>query len=220
MKRKNNQLRICLLVLFSLAGHFLALARFTVGNYQGYSSSSLISVQVYSGISQENQLKQNKTPPSAELRKEKKKAKPKKKSLSEKEPSSLKDLSSGDSSQDSLSTSLAPALSSGNPWGKVSTPKCQYCPKPSYPLLARQQGISGVVKFLVQVDAEGKPAEIQLLSSSGSKLLDRKARRTIKFWRFIPAYKEGKPVASQVLVTISFQLKASLSSQNSQLSGE
>ena len=221
MKRKNNQLRICLLVLFSLAGHFLALARFTVGNYQGYSSSSLISVQVYSGISQENQLKQDKNPPPAELRiKEKKKVKPQKKSLSEKEPSSLKDLSSGNSSQDSLSTSLTPALSSGNPWGKVSTPKCQYCPKPSYPLLARQQGISGVVKFLVRVDAEGKPAEIQLLSSSGFKLLDRKARRTIKSWRFIPAYKEGKPVASQILVTISFQLKASLSSQNSQLSGE
>ena len=70
------------MVLFSLAGHFLALARFSAGNYQGYSPSSLISVQVYSGISQEHQLKQDKNPPPAELRiKEKKKAKPQKKSL-------------------------------------------------------------------------------------------------------------------------------------------
>ncbi len=207
MSKRLAQLRICLLAFFSLAGHFLALARFSAGNYQGYSPSSLISVQVYSGIPQENQLKQNKNPPPAELRiKEKKKAKPQKKSLSQKEPSSLKNLSSGNSSQNSLSTSLTPALSSGNPRGKVSTPECQYCPKPSYPLLAREQGISGAVKFLLWIDEKGKPVKIQLLSSSGSELLDRRARRALKFWRFIPAYQEGKPVPSQVQVTINFQL--------------
>ncbi|MBT3471547.1 MAG: energy transducer TonB [Gammaproteobacteria bacterium] len=79
--------------------------------------------------------------------------------------------------------------------------------RPKYPLKARRKGMEGVVTLQVEVSVLGEPSEISILNSSGYRLLDREARRTVSRWRFHPATQGGQPVTSLVEVPIRFQLK-------------
>lgn len=80
-------------------------------------------------------------------------------------------------------------------------------PPPVYPALARRLGEQGRVMLRVQVRADGTPAEIEINRSSGSARLDRAALEAVRNWRFIPAQQGDAPVASSVLVPVSFTLE-------------
>lgn len=79
-------------------------------------------------------------------------------------------------------------------------------PLPRYPWRARRQGIEGRVVIRLMVAADGKPARISILQSSGYAILDRAAVRTFRDWRFRPATRAGIAVASSLDVPISFRL--------------
>ena len=79
-------------------------------------------------------------------------------------------------------------------------------PKPPYPLAARRLGIEGRVVLRVHVLADGRCADVQLVRSSGSAVLDDSALTTVRRWRFLPATRAGTPVAASVDVPISFRL--------------
>jgi TonB family protein len=55
------------------------------------------------------------------------------------------------------------------------------------------------------VGADGKPREIRVQRTLGLGL-DEKAIEAVKTWRFEPALKDGKPVAVQINVEVSFRL--------------
>jgi len=55
---------------------------------------------------------------------------------------------------------------------------------PSYPKLAQRLGHSGKVEFKVWIKANGKIAKTELHSSSGSKILDRAAKKAIVKYEF------------------------------------
>lgn len=80
-------------------------------------------------------------------------------------------------------------------------------PKPEYPLMARRNGDEGKVVLRVQVTAEGRAAEVQLHSSSGSSALDKAARAAVHNWRFVPARQGSQAVAAWVLVPVVFKLQ-------------
>jgi protein TonB len=80
-------------------------------------------------------------------------------------------------------------------------------PKPEYPLMARRNGDEGKVVLRVQVTAEGRAAEVQLHSSSGSSALDKAARSAVHNWRFVPARQGTQAVAAWVLVPVVFKLQ-------------
>jgi len=80
-------------------------------------------------------------------------------------------------------------------------------PIPRYPRRARQQGLEGRVVIRLTVAADGTPARISILQSSGYAILDRAAVRTFRDWRFRPATRAGIPVASSLDVPISFRLR-------------
>jgi protein TonB len=61
-----------------------------------------------------------------------------------------------------------------------------------------------VVLFLV-VDAQGQPRDIRLQRSLGMGL-DEKAMAAVSKWRFQPATLDGKPVATQINVEVTFRL--------------
>jgi protein TonB len=83
-------------------------------------------------------------------------------------------------------------------------------PKPVYPLLARRMGAQGVVLLRVRVQQDGSVAEVELVRSSGSALLDEAATRTVRdSWRFIPARLDGVAIESWVEIPIKFVLAAS-----------
>ena len=80
-------------------------------------------------------------------------------------------------------------------------------PKPVYPAISRRLSEQGRVVLRVQVEADGRAAEVQLNSSSGSPRLDQSALDTVRRWKFVPARLGQTPTAAWVLVPIAFTLK-------------
>jgi protein TonB len=60
----------------------------------------------------------------------------------------------------------------------------------------------------VHVDASGRPMEVSIEQSSGSRLLDEAALRHVKArWKFVPAQSNGQAVEAWGLVPIEFVLQ-------------
>jgi periplasmic protein TonB len=80
-------------------------------------------------------------------------------------------------------------------------------PKPSYPVMARRQGLQGRVLLRVLVSAAGRPEKVELKQTSGSNALDRSALDAVSQWRFVPARQGEKAVDAWIVVPIIFTLK-------------
>jgi protein TonB len=68
-------------------------------------------------------------------------------------------------------------------------------------------GEEGQVVLRVQVEANGRPAQIELKSSSSSPRLDQAAQDAVWRWKFIPAKRGDEAIGAWVLVPITFTLK-------------
>lgn len=79
-------------------------------------------------------------------------------------------------------------------------------PAPAYPPLSRRLREQGTVLLRVHVDADGRAAEVEIKTSSGSSRLDQAALQTVRQWRFVPGRLGGKAVAAWVLVPVAFSL--------------
>lgn len=77
---------------------------------------------------------------------------------------------------------------------------------PHYPRLARIRGWEGTVTVEVRVEADGTPGEVRVVSSSGYHALDEAAVEAVRGWRFSPALRRGRPVASSCTFTFQFRL--------------
>ena len=81
-------------------------------------------------------------------------------------------------------------------------------PKPPYPIVARRLGLEGVVELSVLVAADGRPAEVHVVKSSGHDVLDDSALTTVRTrWRFMPAERDGVPIEDRVTFPIRFALR-------------
>jgi len=78
---------------------------------------------------------------------------------------------------------------------------------PEYPEFARRRGYQGTALLRVRVLEDGRVAAVQIKESSGYQILDGTASKAVWTWRFAPALADGKPVASWVLVPITFRLQ-------------
>lgn len=78
-------------------------------------------------------------------------------------------------------------------------------PAPPYPPQALRRRLAGVVVLRVQVDATGRPVEVTVESSSGTRMLDEAARKFVQArWHFIPARQNGVAIEALALVPIEF----------------
>ena len=76
--------------------------------------------------------------------------------------------------------------------------------KPIYPEMAARLGVSGTVILRVQVNAQGKPTKVQVIS--GHPVLAAAAKSAVESgWRFSPATIDGKKVESETEVRINFR---------------
>jgi len=89
--------------------------------------------------------------------------------------------------------------------GGVSAPKVIYQPDPEYSEEARKAKYQGTCVLWLVVGPDGRPRDIRVQRTLGLGL-DEKAIEAVKTWRFEPALKDGKPVAVQINVEVSFRL--------------
>ena len=75
---------------------------------------------------------------------------------------------------------------------------------PAYPEESVVNGEHGTVVLLIHVSPVGRPATVDVLRSSGYFLLDNAARDAVTRWRFLPAVKDGQPVASDMTMGFVF----------------
>ncbi len=110
----------------------------------------------------------------------------------------------------------APAVNSGkdkvtfhSDKGALTEAKPNYLknPAPAYPWEARQKGWEGTTVLNVVVSPAGKPLSVSVINSSGHKVLDETALKTVKKWQFQPAQLGNVPVESTVHVPIRFKLE-------------
>jgi periplasmic protein TonB len=78
---------------------------------------------------------------------------------------------------------------------------------PEYPDESRTAREQGVVILRVDVTADGEPANVTILKSSGYFRLDQAARRAVQHWKFHPALTAGIAVSSEADVPVRFRLE-------------
>jgi len=94
--------------------------------------------------------------------------------------------------------------------GMAAQPNYHVNPKPPYPRIARRLGAQGVVTLRVFVLKDGSVGQAAVLRSSGFRILDDSALRTVRAaWRFLPARRDGIAIESWVEIPIKFVLEVS-----------
>ena len=79
-------------------------------------------------------------------------------------------------------------------------------PAPESPEIAMDRGWEGKVLMKVHVQPDGRPDSVSVIKSSGQKVLDDAAVKTVNKWSFVPAKRGDTPIAGWVTVPITFNL--------------
>lgn len=77
---------------------------------------------------------------------------------------------------------------------------------PRYPEQARQRRWQGTVYLRLTLDEEGQVVRVVVERSSGYPVLDAEAANAVRQWRAEPAQVNGRPVASEELLPVRFEL--------------
>jgi len=88
--------------------------------------------------------------------------------------------------------------------GELVAPVATRTADPGYPLELMRQNVRGTVILTAVINADGSVGDVQVLNSIDDRL-DQYASNALSHWRFLPALKNGNPVALQAVVTIPFR---------------
>jgi len=79
-------------------------------------------------------------------------------------------------------------------------------PVPVYPARALRSGVEGSVTARLQVDASGRVSDAEIVDRTGARDrdLDRAVLNTVRDWRFEPAIRNGRAVATTVQLPVDF----------------
>ncbi len=89
-------------------------------------------------------------------------------------------------------------------------------PGEAFHLVARRQdlgsglqvvGAEGTVSLRALVRADGAVRDVEVVSSSGSEVLDRTAVETVLRWHFAPATRDGVPIDAYVTLKIRYMVR-------------
>jgi protein TonB len=80
-----------------------------------------------------------------------------------------------------------------------------YRTEPTYPPVARQARIQGVVVLTAVIDKVGNIQNLQVVS--GHPMLAPAAIEAVKQWRYKPFLLNGQPLEVETTVTVTFQLR-------------
>lgn len=97
-----------------------------------------------------------------------------------------------------------PPVAPETPVRSATAPVPTHMPPPRYPVSALRRGETGEVRVRITVGADGRPSDVSVERSSGSRDLDRAALSAARAWRFTPARRDGVAVDDTVIVPIAF----------------
>ena len=101
----------------------------------------------------------------------------------------------------------APGMAAVYDMAKVDTPpRLKHYSPPIYPPRAKGQGIEGKVFVRCVVSAGGKVLNTRVLQANPVGYFETAALKSVKKWTFIPAKIQGKQVAVNVDIPLSFSL--------------
>jgi len=89
----------------------------------------------------------------------------------------------------------------------VAPPALKEYETPFYPKFLREREIEGKVMLDVLLNRNGLVEKIKIYKSSGYDAFDEAAIQSVLEWRFKPAVKAGKNMASRVIIPVNFQIK-------------
>jgi periplasmic protein TonB len=75
-----------------------------------------------------------------------------------------------------------------------------------YPIASIKKREHGEVQLRILIGRDGRPLQVELARTSGSRELDRAAKKAVMKWRFVAAERNGEKVESWALVPIQFNL--------------
>lgn len=78
-------------------------------------------------------------------------------------------------------------------------------PPPEYPPQLACDDIGGTVGLMMEIGADGRPADIRIERSSGQPALDQSAVTAVETWKFRPATRHGNPVSTDLRVPVTFE---------------
>ena len=99
----------------------------------------------------------------------------------------------------------APPTSPVRVGGNIDAPELLFSVQPTYPPLAVQANLEGVVILEAIVDRDGAVSDVTILRSV-DRLLDVEAERAVRQWRYSPLVLNGRPERFVLTVTLSFHL--------------
>jgi protein TonB len=131
--------------------------------------------------------------------------------------SSASGASLGEGKGTGIGSGNGPGLGAGNGgnWGGgdlrkvgggVSEPVLMNHIQPEFSEEARRTKTPGVVTVDIIVDAHGMPQNVHVVHGAGMGL-DEKAVEAVKLYRFKPAMENGKPVAVEMYVVVTFEIE-------------
>ncbi|HHS49234.1 MAG TPA: energy transducer TonB [Desulfurella acetivorans] len=91
-------------------------------------------------------------------------------------------------------------------FGSIYAPSFLHMETPKYPALARRLGKEGKVVLRLTIDEAGKLLNVEVVEGAGYGFTDA-AIRAVKRSTFLPAKKNGKPIASRAILPIKFVLR-------------
>ncbi|HVU37535.1 MAG TPA: energy transducer TonB [Opitutales bacterium] len=103
-------------------------------------------------------------------------------------------------------TSSAPAAPAQGTYIAVTDPSYLERVEPEYPAQARRMHQQGKTTLALYINALGSLDKVEIIKSSGYRLLDEAAAEAMKASRFRPAYQGTTPIPSRAEVTINFVL--------------
>ncbi len=78
---------------------------------------------------------------------------------------------------------------------------------PTYPVEAREKGMSGAVVIDATIDDQGNVREPYVILSAG-KPLDASALTAVRQWKYTPVTVDGKPIAIETTIAVIFSLRS------------
>ena len=91
--------------------------------------------------------------------------------------------------------------------GVLFTPVPTHQTDPGYPLELMKNNVHGQVTLYAVIHSDGRIGDIRVLNSPDDRL-DSYAVSALKRWTFVPAEKDGKPVAIEAVVVIPFRTRS------------
>ena len=79
-------------------------------------------------------------------------------------------------------------------------------PSPEYPEMAIFLGYQGNSIVRIKVSTKGLSEGVEILRSSGHKILDESTAKALKKWRFTPSKRGNTPIASSVIISVIYVL--------------